>query len=102
MLIEWQDGQESLGETPKAPSDFSVLTLFLRVWHNLSTFDLQRCIVTPADREQMTDLCRRIQEEQDNAKFAGLVEALRTLLDRKETLVKTQSVTPQKSGRIAS
>jgi hypothetical protein len=38
--------------------------------------------MTPEDREQMKQLCQKIQEEKDSEKFLALVRALSDLLDR--------------------
>lgn len=40
--------------------------------------------MTPQEREQMYQLCRRIQEEKDPAKFNVLIKALNDLLAAKE------------------
>lgn len=40
--------------------------------------------MTPNEREQMNELCKKIQDEKDQAKFDSLVEELNQLLTMKE------------------
>lgn len=40
--------------------------------------------MTPAEQEQMNELCRKIQAEKDQGKFSALIEELNRLLAKKE------------------
>lgn len=50
--------------------------------------------MTPDERERMNELCRQIQVEKDQRKFAALIEELNELLAKKdERLGKTSGNT---------
>ena len=50
--------------------------------------------MTPTERELMTVLCQRIQDEDDPKKFGGLVNQLDELLSTKEERLAAQKQEP--------
>lgn len=50
--------------------------------------------MTPKERERMNSLCKQIQHEKDDEKFAQLVTELNNLLYRKDSSLGPQLDTP--------